>query len=434
MKILNHNNEFVIIDDIPVRKRDVVFRYVDIDRIEFSNVNTEGRLLYSEQYFKISIDGIFYTKKDELAIVLADLFVFNTAGTLNADDIDETPTRKWQSANQDAFNDATSSIQTQLDGKENAFSKNTAFNKNFGTSSGTVAEGNHTHAISGITGLQSALNDKQATLTETNFGAFANGLNTKTTLVDNDIAIIGDSEDSNKAKKSTWLNIKNFFANFFVSKTGAETIAGVKTMTDDFILSKALAFRDADGFVSLFTPSSSIDGGSSKDANLYVYGNNPFGIWTNGVKRVIVGGDGSIALRGVVAIGSFTTGTEPAYVKGAMYYNSTLSKLRVGGVSGWETVKSGAPALVSTGSTIQFDTDRIYNSIGSPTTGAMTNDLTGAQIGVIQKIYYNHSTTNPFPAGWVRLGSKTYTPSALNIIYAEWVGASRVEYWISQEA
>ena len=91
-------------------------------------------------------------------------------------------------------------------------------------------------------------------------------------------------------------------------------------------------------------------------------------------------------------------------------------------------------ATASTGSTIQFDTDRIYNSIASPTTGAMTNDLTGAQIGVIQKIYYNHSTTNPFPAGWVRLGSKTYTPSALNIIYAEWVGASRVEYWISQEA
>jgi hypothetical protein len=87
----------------------------------------------------------------------------------------------------------------------------------------------------------------------------------------------------------------------------------------------------------------------------------------------------------------------------------------------------------STGSTIQFDTDRIYNSIASPTTGAMTNDLTGAQIGVVQKIYYNHSTTNPFPAGWVRLGSKTYTPSALNIIYAEWVGSSRVEYWISQD-
>jgi len=36
---------------------------------------------------------------------------------LDADDIDETATRKWQSANQDTFNDATSSIQTQLNSK-----------------------------------------------------------------------------------------------------------------------------------------------------------------------------------------------------------------------------------------------------------------------------------------------------------------------------
>lgn len=91
-------------------------------------------------------------------------------------------------------------------------------------------------------------------------------------------------------------------------------------------------------------------------------------------------------------------------------------------------------AVASTGNTIQFDKDRIYNSIASPTTGTMSNNLTGAQIGVIQKIYYNHSTTNPFPVGWVRLGSKEYTASELNIIYAEWVGSSRVEYWISQEA
>jgi len=36
---------------------------------------------------------------------------------LDADDINETATRKWQSADQDTFNDATSSIQTQLDSK-----------------------------------------------------------------------------------------------------------------------------------------------------------------------------------------------------------------------------------------------------------------------------------------------------------------------------
>ena len=36
-------------------------------------------------------------------------------------------------------------LQAEFDAKENSFTKNTAFNKNFGTTAGTVAEGNHTH-------------------------------------------------------------------------------------------------------------------------------------------------------------------------------------------------------------------------------------------------------------------------------------------------
>jgi hypothetical protein len=64
-------------------------------------------------------------------------------------------------------------LQTVLNGKESVFSKNTAFNKNFGTTAGTVTQGNdsrlsdsrtptsHTHAITDVTGLQSALDGKQ---------------------------------------------------------------------------------------------------------------------------------------------------------------------------------------------------------------------------------------------------------------------------------
>ena len=60
-----------------------------------------------------------------------------------------------------------------LNQKEDMFSKNTAFNKNFGTTSGTVCQGNdsrlsdartptaHTHTVSDVTGLQTALNGKQ---------------------------------------------------------------------------------------------------------------------------------------------------------------------------------------------------------------------------------------------------------------------------------
>lgn len=66
-------------------------------------------------------------------------------------------------------------LQTALGGKEPAFSKNTAFNKNFGSTSGTVCQGNdsrlsdartptaHSHAISDVTGLQTALDGKSDT-------------------------------------------------------------------------------------------------------------------------------------------------------------------------------------------------------------------------------------------------------------------------------
>lgn len=36
----------------------------------------------------------------------------------------------------------------------------------------------------------------------------------------------------------------------------------------------------------------------------------------------------------------YTTALAPPYVKGAIYFDTTLNKLRVGGASGWETVTS----------------------------------------------------------------------------------------------
>jgi hypothetical protein len=92
-----------------------------------------------------------------------------------------------------------------------------------------------------------------------------------------------------------------------------------------------------------------------------------------------------------------------------------------------------AIAVATTGSEILFVTPQIYNSPASPSTANITNDLTGARIGVIQKIYHNHSVAPTVPGGWVLIGG-TYTVSVLNIIYAEWVGSSRVEYWIIQES
>jgi|GEM_PF-6541038 len=45
-------------------------------------------------------------------------------------------------------------------------------------------------------------------------------------------------------------------------------------------------------------------------------------------------------LRGAVSFAQFTTATEPAYLKGAQFFNTTLDKMRIGGATAYETVTS----------------------------------------------------------------------------------------------
>jgi hypothetical protein len=49
---------------------------------------------------------------------------------------------------------------------------------------------------------------------------------------------------------------------------------------------------------------------------------------------------GSINLSNLLKLGQFTTATEPAYVKGASFFNTTLNKMRIGGATAYETVTS----------------------------------------------------------------------------------------------
>ena len=94
----------------------------------------------------------------------------------------------------------------------------------------------------------------------------------------------------------------------------------------------------------------------------------------------------------------------------------------------------GADAITTatTGAVISFATPQIYNSIASPSSSNITDNLTGARIGVVQKIYHNAGTAPTVPAGWVLRGTGAYVTSTLNIIYAEWSVGTTVEYWITQ--
>ena len=86
----------------------------------------------------------------------------------------------------------------------------------------------------------------------------------------------------------------------------------------------------------------------------------------------------------------------------------------------------------TTGSVISFVVPQVYNSVASPSSSNITDSLTSAKIGLVQKIYHNHTVAPTFPAGWVKMGTATYTTSTLNVIFAEWVSSTRVEYWITK--
>jgi hypothetical protein len=98
-----------------------------------------------------------------------------------------------------------------------------------------------------------------------------------------------------------------------------------------------------------------------------------------------------------------------------------------------KTLETKPLAVSRTGTSISFDKIATYNSPALPATGNITNDLTGARIGVVQKIYHNNSVAPTFPAGWVKIEGD-YVISIENIIFAEWISGTRVEYWVVNDA
>ena len=113
--------------------------------------------------------------------------------------------------------------------------------------------------------------------------------------------------------------------------------------------------------------------------------------------------------------------------------SSSLPAVNVVSAADLNEIKASNNALYATavtGNEISFDSKKIYNTRASAATGALTEDLTGAVLGVEQKIYHNDASAPSLPAGWVAIGSTTYTNGQLNIFLAQWVGGSVVEYLV----
>ena len=94
---------------------------------------------------------------------------------------------------------------------------------------------------------------------------------------------------------------------------------------------------------------------SNNSGGLYLnaLGANPVGFRTNGSERMRLHASGGVSIgnttdngaaslnvSGLIYPQQATTAAAPAYVKGAIYFDTTLNKLRVGGATAWETITS----------------------------------------------------------------------------------------------
>lgn len=116
-------------------------------------------------------------------------------------------------------------------------------------------------------------------------------------------------------------------------------------------------------------------------------------------------------------------------VIGMVALDSSDNTLKVYNGSAWVSVSGISYPTTTTGTSIDWVSEKIYNTAASPGTGNFTSSTTGANLGVVQKIYHNDGTTPTFPASWVLL-SGIYVTGSINIIYAEYSSATRIEYWI----
>ncbi|WP_413998696.1 pyocin knob domain-containing S74 family peptidase [Flavobacterium sp. W1B] len=122
--------------------------------------------------YKANASGTIDLGSGNIAVVANDFIIHNgtkwewSSGTddvvsvngqqgvvsLNTSHIPEVANKRYQTDAQSTNNNASSPIQQQLDGKEPIISpKQTAFNKSFGTTTGTVAEGNDSRILNGQT-------------------------------------------------------------------------------------------------------------------------------------------------------------------------------------------------------------------------------------------------------------------------------------------
>ena len=166
----------------------------------------------------------------------------------------------------------------------------------------------------------------------------------------------------------------------------------------------------------------------------------------NGTQSATIGGVGNLldgVDRSVILGGSGITGTtdDTVYVPILNINNivsggTSVNNLGIdasGNVVTGTAGGGGTDTVSATTTQIDFTAPKIFYKYTNQATGNISEDLTGAKLGITQKIYHNDASEPTYPAGWVLMGDGIYFTSQLNIIYCEWSEGSRVEYWYVQE-
>jgi len=76
------------------------------------------------------------------------------------------------------------------------------------------------------------------------------------------------------------------------------------------------------------------------DTGMWSSGADTLNFSTGGVDRLTLSSTGRATFTGIIMPQQAATASAPAYVNGAIYFDTTLNKLRVGGATGWETITS----------------------------------------------------------------------------------------------
>lgn len=140
------------------------------------------------------------------------------------------------------------------------------------------------------------------------------------------------------------------------------------------------------------------------------------------VQTIACKNDGS---KGILVIDSLNNiGLESDNYYGANYDDNTYVQKKY--VDDNFASKS---ATEKTGTALTFTSLDIYGTFTTPSTTNIKVDLTGAKLGIVQKMYHQNGTAPTFPAGFVKI-SGTYSTVGKNIIYFEFSEGTRVEYWI----